>query len=133
MAVGCDRLLMQGVRDHEKALAETYRADLAEHEVARDLWAGKTTWSELADSPEGIATNILADRLQKLVEQGLVAREPATGRARSYGLTRLGLSLEPVLAAMRDWGLANVAGTEARVGSVAEERNGASRKPRPTP
>ena len=37
----CDRLLMQGVRDHEKALAETYRADLAEHEVARDLWAGK--------------------------------------------------------------------------------------------
>ncbi|MCA8949035.1 MAG: helix-turn-helix transcriptional regulator [Planctomycetes bacterium] len=101
--------------------------------VIRDLWAGKTTWSELADSPEGIATNILADRLQKLVEQGLVAREPATGRARSYGLTRLGLSLEPVLAAMRDWGLANVAGTEARVGSVAEERNGASRKPRPTP
>src|SRR5690606_35537988 len=31
----CDRLLMRGVRDHEQTQAETYRADLAQHEVAR--------------------------------------------------------------------------------------------------
>ena len=37
----CDRLLMKGVRDHERGQAETFRADLAEHEVSREIWTGK--------------------------------------------------------------------------------------------
>jgi hypothetical protein len=37
----CDRLLMKGVRDHERARAEIYRAEIAEHEVSREIWAGK--------------------------------------------------------------------------------------------
>ena len=37
----CDRLLMRGVRDHEKAQAEIYREATAEYEVAREIWTGK--------------------------------------------------------------------------------------------
>ncbi|MFC0278613.1 YfjI family protein [Falsigemmobacter intermedius] len=37
----CDRLLMKGVRAYERAQAETFRADMAEHEVAREIWQGK--------------------------------------------------------------------------------------------
>lgn len=37
----CDRLLMRGVREYERAQAETYRTDMVEHEVAREIWTGK--------------------------------------------------------------------------------------------
>ncbi|GAB1381283.1 YfjI family protein [Pararhodobacter aggregans] len=37
----CDRLLMRGVRDYERAQAETYRAAFSEYEVAREIWIGK--------------------------------------------------------------------------------------------
>ncbi|WP_347918186.1 YfjI family protein [Paracoccus marcusii] len=37
----CDRLLMQGVRDHEKDRAEAYREAVAEYEVAREVWTGR--------------------------------------------------------------------------------------------
>lgn len=37
----CDRLLMRGVRDHEKAQAVEYREAFAEYEVAREIWTGK--------------------------------------------------------------------------------------------
>lgn len=83
--------------------------------VLRDLWAGKTRFSEFLESPEGIATNILAARLESLVAGGLVAREPEEGRVRTYTLTEKGRSLQPVLAAVRDWGLAHIPGTEARI------------------
>lgn len=83
--------------------------------VLRDLWAGKSRFSEFLDSPEGIATNILATRLESLVASGLVAREPDEGRARTYTLTQKGKSLRPVLTAIRDWGLAHIPGTEARI------------------
>lgn len=37
----CDRLLMRGVREYERAQAETYRAAFSEYEVAREIWTGK--------------------------------------------------------------------------------------------
>ena len=37
----CDRLLMRGIRDHERDLTAGYRDAFAEHEVAREIWAGK--------------------------------------------------------------------------------------------
>lgn len=85
--------------------------------VIRDLFSGKTRYKELSASPEGIATNILADRLEKLVQCRLVraVRSEIRAGAVDYRLTPKGQSLMPVLAAMRDWGLANVSGTEARV------------------
>ncbi|TKW67144.1 MAG: DUF3987 domain-containing protein [Paracoccus denitrificans] len=37
----CDRLLMSGIRDHEREAAETYRDEFAEYETAREIWLGK--------------------------------------------------------------------------------------------
>jgi DNA-binding HxlR family transcriptional regulator len=85
--------------------------------VIRDLLAGKTHFTEFAKSPEGIASNILAERLRRLEGHGLVEQHPSTQRAGTfeYRLTPRGRSLFPVLAALRDWGLANVRGTKAHV------------------
>jgi DNA-binding HxlR family transcriptional regulator len=85
--------------------------------VIRDLFAGKARYKELVASPEGIATNILAARLQKLVEAGLVTATTSAARvgAVDYHLTERGITLLPVIAAMRDWGLANVPGTAVKV------------------
>ncbi len=85
--------------------------------VIRDLFAGKSHFHEFAQSPERIATNVLSERLERLVREGLVAAAPSTVRAgaREYRLTPLGRSLLPVLEALRDWGLANIRGTQARI------------------
>ena len=85
--------------------------------VLRDLFAGKSHYRELASSPEKIATNILADRLERLRAHGLIKARPSPVRAGShaYSLTEKGVSLRPVLEAVRDWGLNNIKGTEARV------------------
>lgn len=85
--------------------------------VVRDLFAGKSRYRDLVASPEGIATNILAARLERLRKHGLVAARDSTERAGSneYYLTERGRSLMPVLEALRDWGLAHVRGTEAKV------------------
>ena len=85
--------------------------------VIRDLFAGKTRYRDLAASPERIATNILADRLRRLGTAGLVRTRPSAARAGSaeYHLTPRGRSFMPVLAALRDWGLAHVPGTQARI------------------
>ena len=82
--------------------------------VMRDLFLGRTQFKEFRASPEGIATNILTDRLNRLVEAGLVEKnyaEPSAKRA-SYRLTERGKSLGPILKAIRDWGLKNIEGTE---------------------
>ena len=84
--------------------------------VIRDLFVGKTRFSEFQHSPESIATNILTDRLNLLVEQDLVERRTKPSAKRStYHLTKNGRSLGPVLKAVSDWGLANIKGTAARM------------------
>ncbi len=85
--------------------------------VVRDLLCGKTRFKEFLGSPEGIATNILTDRLKRLVGANLVHTRPSAERegADEYELTERGLALMPVLSAIRDWGLANVKGTSARL------------------
>jgi DNA-binding HxlR family transcriptional regulator len=42
--------------------------------IVRDMRHGKRTYGELARSPEGIPTNILADRLRRLEEAGIIER-----------------------------------------------------------
>lgn len=84
--------------------------------VVRDLFVGKTRFSEFESSPESIATNILADRLGLLAERGLVEKRALVGtRGSSYHLTEKGKSLRSVLRALRDWGLSNIEGTEVRI------------------
>lgn len=85
--------------------------------VVRDLLLGRSRFKEFAASPEGIATNILTDRLMRLVDQGLVKRLPSTDQTGrdAYCLTRKGKSLKPVVSAISKWGLENVEGTEVRL------------------
>ncbi|MFO0783590.1 MAG: helix-turn-helix domain-containing protein [Phycisphaerales bacterium] len=85
--------------------------------VIRDLMAGKSQYHEFQASPEGIASNILAARLEQLQEAGLVSTRPSTQRAGAleYELTKKGWSLRPVLRAVATWGLANIRGTEVRI------------------
>jgi DNA-binding HxlR family transcriptional regulator len=83
--------------------------------VVRDLLHGKHTYSELADSPEGIPTNILADRLKRLESAGIVASSPYQKRPvrYSYTLTPKGTALGEVLLAFVRWGKQHIPGTVA--------------------
>lgn len=84
--------------------------------VVRDLHCGKSHFREFLGSPEGIATNILADRLAKLTDGGLVERVAGTTPGRdAYRLTKKGETLVPLLQKITDWGLANLKGTEVRL------------------
>jgi DNA-binding HxlR family transcriptional regulator len=59
----------------------------------------------LTASPEGIASNILADRLVKLVDAGLLRRGTAArGQRARYSLTEAGIQAASVLCALEEWG-----------------------------
>jgi DNA-binding HxlR family transcriptional regulator len=60
----------------------------------------------LTKSEEGIASNILSDRLKTLVEQGIVTKadDPSHKQKAIYSLTEQGIELLPVLAQMAGWG-----------------------------
>ena len=76
--------------------------------VLRDVMFGdRRHFRELqARSEEGIASNILADRLRKLVELGLLTRDAAVrGQRAEYSLTEPAIQLVPVLAHLGAWGL----------------------------
>jgi DNA-binding HxlR family transcriptional regulator len=81
--------------------------------VVRDLFQGRGRFRDFTASPEGIPTNILSERLERLLQHGVVEQIPAAdGTKRSaYRLTKKGQALGPVVAAMRDWGLAWEKGT----------------------
>lgn len=60
----------------------------------------------LTGSVEGIATNILADRLVRLVEAGILTRGTAArGQRARYSLTEAGIRTLPIMYALGDWGL----------------------------
>ncbi len=75
--------------------------------IIRDLMVRAfRTFKEFQESGEGIATNILADRLQKLEAAGIItAEEEATDARRvNYRLTEKGIDLAPVLLELLIWG-----------------------------
>lgn len=75
--------------------------------VLRDITFGdKRYFRELhAGSLEGIASNILADRLKKLVALGLLTREDKRpGQRARYSLTEPAIQLVPVFAQLGSWG-----------------------------
>ena len=67
--------------------------------IIRDIMFGNRRHFRelLTKSEEGISSNILADRLKTLLEQGIITRE-------DYSLTERGIELLPVLAQMSAWG-----------------------------
>ena len=60
----------------------------------------------LTKSEEGIASNILSDRLKRLTEQGIISKadDPSHKQKAVYSLTEQGIELLPVLAQMAAWG-----------------------------
>jgi DNA-binding HxlR family transcriptional regulator len=82
--------------------------------VVRDLlFRDRHTYGELLDSPEGISTNILAERLRRLEEAGVIAKEVYQTRPRRYryALTEKGEALRPVLMSMIRWANDHIPGT----------------------
>ena len=81
--------------------------------VVRDLLYGKRTYGELANSPEGIPTNILAERLKRLEAAGIIVSTPYQQRPLRYAytLTPKGRALGDVLLAFVRWGKQHIPGT----------------------
>jgi len=75
--------------------------------ILRDMiFGGKSTYSEFLQSPEKMATNILADRLATLEAQELVTKQVAADKKSkfTYRLTEKGLDLLPLLLEIIQWG-----------------------------
>lgn len=84
--------------------------------VIRDMMFGnRRHFRELmSGSEEGIASNILADRLKKLTENGLITRadDPSHKQKAIYSLTEAAIQLVPLLAHMGAWGRRHLPVTE---------------------
>ena len=76
--------------------------------VVRDImFGGRRRFRELLNaSEEGIASNILADRLQHLLELGVLSRagDPTHKQKQIYSLTEMGIQLLPVFVQLGAWG-----------------------------
>lgn len=80
--------------------------------VVRDVMRGKKRYVEFLESPEGIPTNILAERLKRLTASGIIkAHRYSEHPPRvEYELTGKGQDLRPVMRAMVDWGVRHAGG-----------------------
>jgi len=84
--------------------------------VIRDMMFGNRRYFRelLAKSEEGIASNILADRLKRLTESGFITRadDPDHKQKGIYSLTEQSIQLVPLLAQMGAWGRRHMPATE---------------------
>jgi DNA-binding HxlR family transcriptional regulator len=90
--------------------------------IVRDLMVrGFRTFREFKESGEGIATNILSDRLKKLAAAGIITpeAEETDGRKINYRLTKKGIDLAPALLEIFVWA-ARYEDTGASCGIIAE-------------
>lgn len=74
--------------------------------LVRDLmFKGRHRYKDFLEADEGIASNVLADRLQRLEAAGILGRapDPEDGRRAIYSLTRKGIELAPVLVDLVIW------------------------------
>jgi DNA-binding HxlR family transcriptional regulator len=94
--------------------------------IIRDMMLrGARTYKEFMECYEGIATNILADRLRKLITYGIITTEPdpSDGRKLIYLLTAKGIDLAPVLTEMVLWAAAHEdTGNQALVKQMREDK-----------
>ncbi|WP_182876214.1 winged helix-turn-helix transcriptional regulator [Microbispora sp. H10670] len=84
--------------------------------VLRDvIFGGRRHFRDLlANSMEGIASNILSSRLKALVAKGLLTHEEAgRGRRGTYSLTEAGIQTVPIMVALGSWGLRHLPTTPA--------------------
>jgi DNA-binding HxlR family transcriptional regulator len=85
--------------------------------VVRDMMFGNRRHFRelLTQNEEGIASNILADRLKRLMEEGVISRrdDPSHKQKAVYSLTEKGIELLPVFAMIGAWGRKWLPVTEA--------------------
>ncbi len=81
--------------------------------LVRDLLTGKQRFNQFCASPEGVPTNLLAARLRKLQEQGIIEKQPYQTRPirYAYSLTPAGRALLPVVQEICRWANAHIEGT----------------------
>src|SRR6266568_6534572 len=90
--------------------------------VIRDLmFTDRRTYTDFLGAEEGIATNVLADRLKQLQALGLVRRR-GTGRGATYALTEKGLDLLPAMLELVSWSARHDCNTAAPPDFVARIR-----------
>lgn len=96
--------------------------------IIRDMMLGGfRTYKQFMECYEGIATNILADRLRRLTANGIVTAEPdpRDGRKMIYRLTAKGIELAPVLTEMVLWAAAHEdTGNQALVQLMRADKKG---------
>ena len=80
--------------------------------VIRDVMRGKRRYAEFLASPEGIPTNILAERLKRLAASGVIRAQRYSEHPPrvEYLLTTKGEDLRPIMRAMVDWGIRHAGG-----------------------
>jgi DNA-binding HxlR family transcriptional regulator len=73
--------------------------------ILRDVFSGRRKFSQMQRSM-GVARNVLAARLQRLVDEGILERRPYSEQPERYEyfLTEKGLDLWPVLVSLLQWG-----------------------------
>jgi DNA-binding HxlR family transcriptional regulator len=81
--------------------------------VVRDLFYGVRRYSDIRKHI-GLPPATLTDRLNRLVDEGVAQRVPASGSREEYELTAKGEALWPVLFALTQWGNDNYVPTESR-------------------
>lgn len=89
----------------------------------RDIYFGKHRYNDFAQSPEKIPTNILAERLRKLISHGIIQKVPYQQRPvrYSYELTEKGEGLLPIIREIVNWGQSHIEGTRMMKRKQAEE------------
>ena len=83
--------------------------------ILRDMmFGGKRHFRELLRSEEGISSNILADRLRKLLGEGMITRadDPSHKQKAIYSLTEKSIALLPVFAHLGAWGRRHLPASE---------------------
>ena len=73
--------------------------------IIRDLFLQRTTFSEFMNSPEKILSNILTNRLKKLLNFNLIVfyRVPKDKKVKKYFLTAAGIDLYPLIYNISIW------------------------------
>ena len=73
--------------------------------IVRDMCLGKTKYCDFQNSPEGIPTNILANRLRNLEEHGIIVKQPYQAKPLRYAyqLKAKGADLLPILQQLALW------------------------------
>ncbi|KQC30236.1 winged helix-turn-helix transcriptional regulator [Flagellimonas eckloniae] len=76
--------------------------------IMRDLaFRGFQFYNEFLDSGEGIATNVLSDRLKMLEDKGIIISKKyeKLKTRKQYGLTKIGINTVPIILEMLVWGV----------------------------